>query len=133
LAYLQGNERASEVAAHIVDGWLAHGRNVAVVSVITAMDVSVQPMRSNNGAALQNVMDFLQSFPNLRLVPVDANCAFEAARMRAVANFASPDALIFACGLLENARAILTNDRTWKPKVQLISAQARVAYLEDFV
>jgi len=79
------------------------------------------------------VMDFLRSFPNLRLVPVDANCAFEAARVRAVASLPAPDALIVAAGLLNRVQAILTNDRVWKSRMHMLTVKTSVTYLEDFV
>jgi len=133
LTYLHGHEPASEVAAHVVDNWVAHGRNIAIVSVITAMEASVRPIRSNNQPALQMVMDFMRSFPNLRLVPVDANCAFEAARVRAVASLPAPDALIVAAGLLNRVQVILTNDRAWKSRMHRVTAKTSAIYLEDFV
>ena len=79
------------------------------------------------------VMDFLRSFPNLRLVPVDANCAFEAARVRVVTGLPAPDALIVASGLLNRVQAILTNDRAWKSRMHTAAAKTSLIYLEDFV
>ena len=132
LSYLSGAETISEVAAHVVDEWLAKGRNTAAVSVITAMEASIRPMRSKDQPALQLVMDFLRRFPNLRLVPVDANCAFEAARVRAVTDLPAPDALVVACGLLQNVQTIVTNDFAWKAKIRSLSEQTRVVCLSDF-
>jgi len=132
LSYLTGTEPSSDVAAHVVDEWLVGGRNTAIVSAITAMEACVRPIRSKNQSALQNVMDFFRRFPNLHLVPVDASCAFEAARVRASSNLSAPDALILASGLLRRAQIILTNDRAWKSRIGAVSGSAQVAYLEDF-
>jgi len=133
LTYLDGNERASDAASKIVDDWFAHDRNRALVSVITAMEASVRPMRSNDSAALQLVMDFLRTFPNLQLLGVDEHCAFEAARVRTATKIATPDALILATGLLNGADLVLTNDKGLKSKIQALSGSPPVVYLEDFV
>jgi predicted nucleic acid-binding protein len=133
LSYLDGGQRTSEAAGTIVDDWLAHNRNRGIICAITAMEATSQPMRLNDVASLQQVMDFLRSFPNLRLLGIDEHCAFEAARIRAATKIAAPDALILATALLHRADLILTADTRWKSKIQALSDCPQVVCLEDYV
>src|ERR671938_150453 len=90
IAHLDGGEEVSPVATHIVDGPVREGRNPALVSMVSVMEILV-----------------------LQLRPVDLPVAEEAARMRAMFGLAAPDALIVATGIANEATQLVTNDRRW--------------------
>jgi predicted nucleic acid-binding protein len=113
LAYLSGAEPASAVAASVIDGFVASGRNPAIVSAITMMETLVRPMRAASSTAIRLVDDFLLRFPNLRVDPVTAAVAREAARIRAATAAPTPDALILATAVAASAKVIVGNDRSW--------------------
>ena len=113
LAYLSGGEPASAVAASIIDGYVASGRNAAILSTITVTEVLVRPMRAASATATRLVEDFLLRFPNLRIEPVTGAVAREAARIRAATAAPTPDALIIATAVIASARVVVGNDRTW--------------------
>jgi predicted nucleic acid-binding protein len=113
LAYLSGSEPASAVAASIIDGYVASGRNAAIVSAITVTEALVRPMRAAPATAIRLVEDFLLRFPNIRIEPVTVVVAREAARIRAATAASTPDALIIATAVIASARMVVGNDRTW--------------------
>jgi predicted nucleic acid-binding protein len=92
---------------------VASGRNPAIVSAITVTDTLVRPMRAASATAIRLVDDFLLRFPNLRVDPVTAAVAREAARIRAATAAPTPDALILATAVAASAKVIVGNDRSW--------------------
>jgi predicted nucleic acid-binding protein len=113
LAYLSGSEPASAVAASIIDGYVASGRNAAIVSTITVTEALVRPIHAASATAIRLVEDFLLRFPNMRIEPVTVAVAREAARIRAATAAPTPDALIIATAVIASARVVVGNDRTW--------------------
>ena len=81
LAYLSGAEGASKPATSIIDGFVASGRNPAVLSAITVTEALVRPLGAASPTAARLVEDFLLQFPNLRVDPVSVVVAREAARI----------------------------------------------------
>ena len=45
-AYLDASESTHDLARHVVDGLVAPGRNPAIVSMITVMELLVRPLRA---------------------------------------------------------------------------------------
>lgn len=78
VAYLDGGEIVSAVASCIVDEFVREGRNEALVSMITVMELLVRPL-GHGPTGYRHVLDFLTNFPNLRPVVVDLPVAQEAA------------------------------------------------------
>src|SRR5258708_5039691 len=132
LAYLSGAEPASKAAASIIDGFVASGRNPAVVSAITVTEALVRPMRASSSTAIRLVDDFLLHFPNLRVEPVTVAVAREAARIRAATTAPVPDALILATAVVASAAVVFGNDRSW-PGVAKRAALATEIILLDRV
>ena len=96
-AFLDATEATHPIAVHVLSQFVATGRNPAVVSMITVMEILVRPMRASPPGH-HTVLAFLRSHPNLECVPVDLQIAQEAAHLRADKKFAPPDALIVANG-----------------------------------
>lgn len=130
IAYFNGNEQVSPICAHIIDGWIMGGRNEAIVSMVTVMEIMIRPLRRNPGV-YQHVLDFLRNFPNVRPLVIDLAVAQEAASQRASYNFSPPDALIVGSGLVAQVGHLVTNDAAWKTKLKPVSARVKVCYLGD--
>lgn len=131
IAYLNKGELVSPVAAYIIDDLVRTGRNQAIVSMITVMEILVRPLRQGASEAYQHIMDFVSNFPNLRLLNIDLDVAQEAASLRATYNIRPPDALIIATGILGQVGHLVTNDDEWHKKLGTISDRIEVCHLED--
>jgi predicted nucleic acid-binding protein len=119
LAYLAGGEAGSERAEELFDACVATGRNPASVSMVTVGEILVRPFRRGS-AALATAEGFLQHFADLRLVPVTYEVAREAARLRALTDLSMPDALIVSSARVIGADLLVTNDRSWRPRLSAV-------------
>jgi predicted nucleic acid-binding protein len=114
IAYLEGGHAITETAVLLIDDWVRSGRNRAIVSAVSAMEIFVGPMRS--GQSIDAYVDFLSRLPNVSCVPVDLTVAQCAARIRATSTIKPPDALIVGTAIAAGVDVIITNDDEW-PKV----------------
>ncbi len=124
-AFFDASHSTHPVAAYILKELVATGRNPAVLSMVTVMEILVRPMRATPPGH-HTVLGFLRTYPNLTCVPVDLQVAQEAARLRADQRFAPPDALIVATGLATQVRHLVTNDHNWSSKLATMSARISV-------
>jgi predicted nucleic acid-binding protein len=131
-AYLDTTESTHELARHLVDGLVATGRNPAVVSMVTVMEILVRPLRATPRGH-HTVLAFIRSQPNLTAVPVDLQIAQDAASLRAAQRFSPPDALIVGTGLATQVGWLVTNDRAWARKLTGLESRIRVCTLADHI
>lgn len=124
-AYLDGTDATHEVARYVLRDLIETGRNAAVVSMVTVMEILVRPMRSTPSGH-HTVMAFLRTFPNLDCVPVDLQVAQDAAHLRADRRLSPPDALIVGTALAAQVRHVVTNDRAWSSKLAPMSERLSV-------
>jgi predicted nucleic acid-binding protein len=115
-AYLDATDATHPVAVQVLDEMVAAGRNPAVVSMITVMEILVRPMRAVPPGHF-TVLSFLRSHPNLACVPVDLQVAQEAAHLRADRRLSPPDALIVGTGIAAQVGHLVTNDRAWTARL----------------
>lgn len=81
-----------------------------VTSVVTVMEILVKPKQEKNEQAVEEYKFTLQTFPNLKIKPIDFGIAEKAAELRAVYGIKPPNALQIAASLDEGAKAFVTND-----------------------
>jgi predicted nucleic acid-binding protein len=124
-AFLDATDATHPVARHVVNELVATGRNPAVVSMVTVMEILVRPMRATPPGH-HTVLSFLRTHPNLTCVPVDLQVAQEAAHLRADRKLAPPDALIVGTALAAQVRHVITNDRDWSGKLAAMSSRIAV-------
>ena len=129
-AYLDASDATHPIARHILDDFIASGRNSAVVSMITVMEILVRPLRATPPAH-HTVLAFLRSQPNLVSVPVDLQVAQEAAHLRADKRLSPPDALIIGTALASQVSCVVTNDHNWSAKLAAMKNRIRVLQLSD--
>lgn len=124
-AFFDANDSTHAVATYILKELVATGRNPAVVSMVTVMEILVRPMRAVPPGH-HTVLGFLRAHPNVVCVPVDLQVAQDAAHLRADMRLAPPDALIVATGLATQVRHVVTNDHDWTKKLATMSARLSV-------
>lgn len=131
-AYLDATDATHAVARHILEQLVASGRNPAVISMVTVMELLVRPMRVSP-VGHHTVLAFLRSYPNLEPVPVDLQVAQDAAFLRADRKFAPPVALVVATGLATQVRHLVTNDRAWSVRLAAMAARIDVVLISSHV
>lgn len=131
-AYLDATESTHVLARYVIDELVASGRNPAVVSMITVMELLVRPLRATPRGH-HTILAFLRAQPNLAAVPVDLQVAQDAAFLRAAQRFSPPDALIVGTGLASQVGHLVTNDKAWARKLAGLESRIRVCTLADFL
>lgn len=132
IAYLNGGEATSLVIQHIIEGFLRLDRNVAIVSMVTVMEVIIQPLKASRLAG-QHALNFLTHTSNIFPQPIDLHIAHRAAMLRASYNFTTPDALVIATGLVHQVGVLVTNDHRWKILQQSVGLQVTVCCLDAYL
>ncbi len=132
IAYHSPHEDVHHLAHHLLSRIEDTGdRLTGYLSAVSAMELLVRPIKAGN-PALTFMHTFLNSFPNLTVLPVDLEVAMQAATLRAMSTVKSPDALIIASGLLANCDAIVFNDEAWGKSIQPHFRRFKWLYLKAF-
>lgn len=129
-AYLDASEATHSVTRHLVAEFVGSGRNPAVISMITVMELLVRPLRASPPGHY-TLLAFLRNHPNLLAVPVDLQVAQDAAFLRAAQRLSPPDALVVGTGLATQVGHLVTNDRKWATKLSSMPDRIRVVTLSD--
>jgi hypothetical protein len=129
IAYLNGNERSSSVATFVFDECVKPGRNEAYVSMVTVMEVLVQPLRRGPGP-FRTVLNFLTRFSHLTPLEIDVGVAHQAANLRAFGGFKPSDALTIASGFMAGVGHLVTNDDRWLKLANFPDQRISICYLE---
>lgn len=132
IGYLNGGEDVTRVMEHVMT-WVRSGRNEAVVSVVSVMEILVRPLRVGAPDHVQMITDFLTHFPHMYPVPLDLSMAREAAGLRAHYGLSPPDALTIATGLSTGIGHLVTNDKEWIRKLRPIETRTKVCYLRSYL
>lgn len=93
-----------------------------VTSIVTLVEVLVLPLRISDAVLAQQYRDMLFNTKNLTSMDVNPVIAEEAARLRAVHNLRTPDAIQMATAMTAGATHFLTNDARLKivPGIQAL-------------
>lgn len=127
--FLERNPRYYAAAAEWMERVNA-GQLSAAASVLLLSEVLVPAYRGGSPAAARQARAALERIPNFELVEVTAGVSDVAARLRAVHNLRTPDALHVATALDEGAGWIVTNDH----RLRRIEAEGiRVWLFDDHV
>jgi predicted nucleic acid-binding protein len=130
-AYLDTSEEVHPAARHVLDGLVVTGRNEAIVSMVTMMEILVRPFRQSPPGH-QTVLAFISHHANLQALPLDLQMAQEAASLRASHRLSPPDALVVATGMASQVGYLVTNDRAWRTKLHPIRHRIQVVTLIDY-
>lgn len=129
-AYLDATEAVHPVARHVVEDFVGTGRNQAVISMITVMELLVRPLRAMPPGH-HTVLAFIRNQPNLAAVDVDLQVAQDAAFLRAAHRFAPPDALVVGTGLAAQVAQLVTNDNAWEGRTAAFRSRIDVCVLAN--
>lgn len=132
LAYLDGTESVSDVAAYVFDQLVARGRNPAVVSAVSVTEALVRPYRARSASVVGTVEAFLRSFPNLSIEPVTLEVAREAARIRASTALRTPEALILATAIVVGSKLVIANDDRWLAAIERAGLTVGLCHLDAY-
>jgi predicted nucleic acid-binding protein len=88
----------------------ARGELQLVISPVTLAEVLVGPLQADQEALAQRYQRALAAF---ELVPLGAEVAVQAARLRVRYRLKLPDAFQLACALAAGAQAMVTHDRDY--------------------
>lgn len=131
-AFLDPTEATHPVARHVVDDLVRTGRNPAVVSMVTVMELLVRPLRATPPGH-HTVLAFLRHHANLEPIPLDLQMAQEAASLRATYRLSPPDALIVASGIASQVAHLVTNDAAWAKKLSVLKDRIGVVTIGQFL
>jgi len=133
VAYLNPHEGAHLLARHVLEriqnardplrGWY---------SVMSALEVLVRPLRVGS-QEFTFVHEFLATFPNLTILPMDLTVALQAANIRALTNLRAPDAVIIASGILAGCDVMICNDQQWGVRMSRLFPGFRWIYLGHYI
>ncbi|HSP55159.1 MAG TPA: PIN domain-containing protein [Dehalococcoidia bacterium] len=107
---------------------IAGGERVAVVSVISEMEVMVKPLRDEDFDGLNRLDDAL-SHPSVVVVALDRSIARRAAEIRAALDLSIPDAVVAATAVEAGCDLIVGNDKQFAQRMREIP----YIYLDDVV
>jgi len=92
---------------------ISSGRITAVVSVITLLEVLVEPLRGGRSEVVASYRQHLLASANLSLIDVDPQVAETAAQVRSEHNLRVADALVAATALTSGCTHLVANDRVF--------------------
>jgi len=101
------------------------GRAAGVLSVIGLAEVCAGPAKRGDLALVERYADALGSLPGLRIQPITAEVAVDAAVIRGARSIGLPDAIHLATARAAGATAFVTNDHRIRG-----SARLEVVYLD---
>jgi predicted nucleic acid-binding protein len=107
---------------------VVEGRLAAVTSVVTLMELTVQPLRVHLPEVADEYEVLLLNFPNLAVHAITTAVARRAADLRARHHLKPADALQVATCLEAGATLFITNDRELRSVTDM-----HVLYLQDLV
>jgi uncharacterized protein len=95
------------------------GQCKAVISELVLMELVAGPLKLGKQDVADEYETLLTHFPNLSLAPVTRSILLEAARIRALHGYRTPDAIMLATAKEHAATLVVTNDQTWSRHQEL--------------
>lgn len=112
--FLEGNEIFGNISKDVFS-IVEKGKAKGFISVVTATEILVKPMKLRNNLLIDRITRFLNTFPNLSLVDIDKTIAMEAAKIRSKTGLKMPDALIISSAIVTGC-AMVGADNQWDNK-----------------
>jgi predicted nucleic acid-binding protein len=118
--HFEGNPVFGPAAGRVLSA-VEKGQLRLVVSSLVLLEILVVPKRHGDERLCQRYRDFFQTFPSLKVQPVDIGIAEIASELRAAYSLRTPDATHLATGLATGAQAFLTEDARLRslPKLEV--------------
>lgn len=126
--HLQGYPHYSEQTSAFLDA--IQGGNCQGVSLF---ELLVMPLRKEQPGVADEYEILLTNFPSLTLAPLTRDVMLAAAALRAKYGLKTPDALIVATALEQQATLLVTNDRRWRrvPGIEIYCLSDAIACIDS--
>lgn len=111
--HLEDNPAYSGFTTRLFDR-IEAGRLQAIVSVLALHEILTGVHKAGYGEQAPRYRTLLMTFPNLAIVPFDAEIAPVSADLRARYALRTPDAIHVATAIVAGAEAFVTNDETFR-------------------
>ncbi len=108
--FLEDHPRYRAWCASLFDR-IERGRNPAVTSTVTLLELLVQPYREHKEELAQKIFALTTTYPTLEWVPLSVTLADRAADLRARYRLSTPDAIQLATAIGRKAARFYGNDR----------------------
>ena len=115
---LQGTGRPADLAAALLDG-IAVGKAAGIMATLALTEVCSGPAAAGEPDLVERYSDELRSLENVRLIPLTADIAVDAASLRGRGALTIADAVHLASASSGGATAFVTNDRRIRSLAQL--------------
>jgi predicted nucleic acid-binding protein len=133
IAFHNPNEATHAVADHLLRRVERETDPVrGYISVVSVSELLIRPLRTSR-ADFTFMHDFLTSYPNLTILPMDVVLAVQTATLRASMRLSLPDAVVVAAGMLAGCDAIVSDDARWAARGAPLFPQFRWIYLADYL
>jgi len=109
--FLECHHRYGAWCASLFDR-IEQGKNPAVTSTITLLELLVQPYRDQKEELAQKIFALTSTYPKLEWVSVTTSVADRAAELRARYRLGTPDAIQLATAILHKSTRFYGNDRS---------------------
>ena len=107
--YVEANPTYVPLADPFVSA-LVRGEIEAITSIVTLIETTVQPMRRGGADLTARYQDLLLDTEHIATVDLSAAKVQDAARLRAIYNLRTPDAIQLATAIQAGAGAFLTGE-----------------------
>lgn len=104
------------------------GKIELLLSVVSLSEILVKPWQEGDGDHAGRIRVALESLPGMRFADVTPAEAADGAALRGRTGLPLPEALIVASIVNQGARAIITNDKTWRAK----KLPCRILMLDEY-
>lgn len=111
--YFEDNEKYAP-KLELIFSKIQDGQLQGNMSILSLLEILVRPKKENNIFLENRYKVVLRNYPNLKLIDLSFSIVDIAARLRAVYNLKTPDAIIFATSLYTNSKYLITNDLHFK-------------------
>ncbi|MEO6350468.1 MAG: type II toxin-antitoxin system VapC family toxin [Candidatus Limnocylindrales bacterium] len=122
---LDGSAPWADRAAELLDA-IADGQGEGVLATLAIGEICSGPAAATEPALVERYADELRSLENVRLVPLTADLAVDAAVLRGNGSLSLADAIHLASARHAGATAFITNDRRIRS-----TARLEVVYLDE--
>lgn len=126
--YIEQHPQYSPITDDLFDA-IHRGNTRAMTSVLTLLEVLVQPLRSARLDLAHECRRILTASTGISLFPIDADICELSAKLRSSYHWIrTPDAIQVATALQNGAELIVTNDERWRELKEI-----QVVVLKDFL
>jgi len=129
LSYHLSNHPRYAPLTWVVLEMIESGQAAGLITTVSLAEILTLPAQAANRQAMLEYELYLTTFPNLRLMSLDAALARETAWVRATTGLRMPDAVHIAAARLANADVIVGNDRRWVGRV----TDTALVLLDDYI